>query len=161
MSAASHRRKLSRILLVGSLAVNLLLVGLIIGALTTGRTGPSRGFEPQLGPLAQVLPKRDRAEIGREIRRGLRRLDRSGLARSAAMAEVLALLEADKFDADAFAETIRDQQVWQDQVRDVALTAFVSHINTLPVERRLQVAQTLRDRLSRDRPGRDGEPTGK
>lgn len=154
MTTSPKPRKLGRILLVGSLALNVLLAGLIVGSLATGRSGPPRGFEPQLGPLGQVLSKEDRAQIAREIRRELRGLERSGKERGAAMATVVSLLEAETFDAEAFANTIRDQQMFQDQVRDVALTRFVAHVNDMSTDERRAVAETLRDRLSRNGEGR-------
>lgn len=156
MSDAVRPRGLGRIVLVLSLVLNLLLIGLIVGAVGSGRAGPQKGFEAGLGPIGQILPREDRVKIGRDIRRALRAADRHPREIAAAMREVVSLLEAETFDTDAFVETVQAQQEWQDVVRQAALTSFVDHISTMSVEERRDVAATLRDRLSRGSGRQDG-----
>ena len=59
MTEAAKPRRLGRFILVVSLALNLLLLGLIVGAIGSGRAGPQRGFEAGLGDLGQILPRED------------------------------------------------------------------------------------------------------
>lgn len=64
----------ARILLVASLALNLLIVGAVAGAMLSGgkwRAGPP-GAEAVIGPLTRALDAEDRRAIGREIRRAWR-----------------------------------------------------------------------------------------
>lgn len=147
--------RLGRIVLVVSLALNLLLAGLIGGAVVSGRGGPQPGIQADLGRMAEFLPRQDRMTIGREIRRDLRAagVSRRDLARS--IDDIAAVLEADPFDADAFAAIIRAQQGWQDQVRVIALDAVIRHLASLPVEERRAVAENLRNR-PRQKPGGGG-----
>lgn len=145
--------RMGRIVLVLSLVLNLLLIGLIVGAVGSGRAGPQRGFDPGLGQLGQILPREDRAEVGRDIRRALRDAGHTPRELMGAMRDAIALLEEDTFDADAFIATVEAQQDWQDTVRVTALNSFVDHISDMSVDERRAVAAALRDRL-RKGPGR-------
>ncbi len=98
-TAAPMRRSL-RILLVLSLALNLAVIGVVGGAVLSGRgkPGPFGGFDVTLGPFARALSHEDRRAIGDALR------NRSDLgpegrgSRKAALAAFLAALETDPFD---------------------------------------------------------------
>lgn len=154
MATSPEPRKLSRILLVVSLGLNVLLVGAIVGTAAKFRNAPPRGVEFQMGPLGQILPRKDRAEIGRALRRTLREDDFGREDRTAMTTALIAMLEAETFDADAMTAIIRDQQVRQDRIRETALEAFVSHIAQMTLPERQAIAATLKDRMTggRDRP---------
>jgi len=144
-----------------SLILNLLLVGLIVGAVGSGRAGPQHGFDAGLGPLGQILPREDRAKIGRDIRRALREQGHSPRELARAMDDLVALLEAETFEPEAFVATVRAQQDWQTTVRDTALDSFVAYISQVSVEERRQIAAALKDRR-RDVSGRpDRKGSGK
>lgn len=149
MINAFQPRKLSRILLVASLGLNLLLLGAIIGTASSFRSAPPRGFEFQLGPLGEVLPRKDRAEIGRELRRTLRREDLGREDRAAIAASLIDMLEAETFDADGMTAVIREQQSRQERIRESALSAFVNHIAGMSVAERRVIAANLKERLAK------------
>jgi uncharacterized membrane protein len=151
MANGTKPRRMMRILLVGSLAVNVLLIGLMVGAAVSGRGAPPRGFDVQLGPIANILPREDRRKIGRDIRRTLADAVPRGAERGAAVAEIAAILEADPFDAEAFVAQIQSEQVMQDRVRGVALSAVADHVATMPATERAKLAARLREEMSRVR----------
>jgi len=151
MSDSKKPKKIMRFLLVGSLALNILLIGLFVGASLTGRNGPPRGFDLQLGPISQMLPREDRRKIGAEIRKAMRGMQSSGRTRQLAVAEILDALAADPFDAEAFTQKIREQQSAQDSIRMVALNAFVDHVAALPVADRAALAERFRNEMKRGR----------
>lgn len=160
MTDASKPRRVGRIALVASLAVNVLLAGAIIGSVASGRAGPARGFELQIGPLGQVLTKDQRAEVGRDLRRAIRDAGIERPNRRAVLANAVALLEADPFDGAAFEAAIRGQYQRLDQVRDVALDTFSAYLSDLPLEDRQAIARALEEQTRRGGPkggsNRDG-----
>ena len=151
MKSSPEPRKLSRILLIVSLGLNILLIGAIVGTAAKFRSAPPRGFDFQMGPLGQILPRKDRAAIGRDLRRTLREEDFGREDRAAVATAVIDMLEAETFDADAMTALIRTQQVRQDRVRETALDAFVSHISQMSLAERQAIAATLKDRMTRGR----------
>ena len=157
-TAPAKPRRLVRIVLVLSLALNLLLAGLIVGAVASGRGGAPMRFQADLGPVAQVIPREDRAQIGREIRRELGRSGPSRRELGRTLDQIAAALEAETFDPQGFEVLIRSQQAWQDRVRDVALGAVTRHLATLSVDERRGIAAALRAQLQQRRG--DGERSG-
>lgn len=139
---------------MASLAINLLLVGLIAGSYLNGRSGPPRGYDLQLGPLAQVLPREDRRKIGDRIRAEVGASGQSRRERRAAFEALLAAVEAQPFDPERLSFLISAQQDRQDIVRSAAIEAFVAHLTTLTADERQSLAENLREGI---RNGRDGE----
>jgi hypothetical protein len=89
-----------RVLLVVSLALNLLVAGVVIGDIATGGDhgrGP-RPVEMTLGPFARAMDTQDRQAILGSLRGNpeLRPLSRD--QRAAAFGEILATLRAEPFD---------------------------------------------------------------
>lgn len=152
MTTTPKPRRIGRIALVASLALNVLLAGAIVGSIASGRAGPARTFDLQIGPLGQVLTKEQRAEVGRDLRRAIREAGIGRPDRRAVMAEVVALLEADSFDAAAFDATIRGQYQRLDQIRNVALGTITSYIADLPLADREAIAKGLEDQARRGGP---------
>lgn len=142
-----------RWLLVASLALNLLVAGLALGALLDGDGphGRPRPVEMMLGPVARALDEDDRRAI-------LGELDRSGVldgmgrpARDAARRDMLGAIRQEPFDPAALAQVMD-----RDRERRVALQAavqeaVVARIATMTPEERAAFA----DRLG-EGPGRGG-----
>ncbi len=146
MTTPAKPRRLGRFVLVASLALNVLLAGVMIGSVVSGRAGPPRSFVPQFGPLGQVLTKEQRAEVGRDLRRairnaGLGRPERNDLVRS-----VVGILEAETFDAAAFTAVMNDQYANLDGLRTIALATISDYFNEMSVEERRMVARNLAER---------------
>lgn len=95
-------RRWVRIVLVVSLALNLLVAGAIGGRMLAGHgPGPFGGFDLSLGPLSQALDRGDRDAIRASLRRRpeLRPLMRR--ERQAAIQSLIDALQADPFDPGA------------------------------------------------------------
>lgn len=134
-----------RIVLVVSLALNLAVVGMIGGALVSGRFGdhPPPRIDFGVGPVARALSDDERRAIGRELRadRSLRGHDFRGQ-----MAAVAAALRADPYDPAVTQALIADQAARLSQVQARARMAVLDRIAAMSPDRRRAFA----DRLDRD-----------
>lgn len=95
-------RRSLRILLIVSLALNLMVAGVIVGGIAKGRApGPFGGFDMTLGPFARALDDDHRRELRDHLRgqEGLRPPSRRD--RAEAMRDFMAALRADPFDPAA------------------------------------------------------------
>lgn len=134
-----------RFLLVGSLALNLLIIGLAGGAYLRGGGQPPRGFELQLGPLSDALLPQDRRQIGRDIRRELGDTGHNRRDRRAAFEALIQAVAADPFDPDTLRTAIERQQNRQVMLQNVALEAFLGHLNQMSPEDRNAFASRLKN----------------
>ncbi|MCF6445108.1 periplasmic heavy metal sensor [Nereida sp. MMG025] len=144
-----------KVVLVVSLALNLLVVGVIAGGAIAGRKGDDpradRRTEAPSGFMAitRALPKQDRRAIGQQLR-SLRQQDtrdpQTRARRDAQIAAWVGLLEADVFDLETARGLASDQvaaaQTRRARAQDVAL----DYIAQMPPEARQAVADRLKDR---------------
>lgn len=151
------RAKLSRrmrILLVLSLALNLAVIGLIVGAGVSGRFGdrPPRSFDFGLGPVARALESDERRAIGRELRRdgALRGYDMRQGAN-----DMVAALRAEPFEPETLRELMALQAAHVGQLQRSAQDALLDQITTMTPERRAAFAEKLEQELQRGRTRRD------
>ncbi|MEL6607811.1 MAG: periplasmic heavy metal sensor [Pseudomonadota bacterium] len=153
-------RVLKAVLFV-SLALNLLVAGLVGGAILRGddartdrRPPPASAFG--VGSIVQALPDTDRRALGREMMQELRRngLSRRELDRQTA--RLVAALRADPFDAAA-AEAALDAQVSEAWRRlGIAKTLFVTRITAMDADQRAALAQSIEEG-QKSRPRNGGE----
>lgn len=151
------RAKLSRrmrVLLVLSLALNLAVIGLIVGAGVAGRFGdrPPRSFDFGLGPVARALESDERRAIGRALRRdgALRGYDmRQGAS------DMVAALRAEPFEPDRLRELMALQAAHVGQMQRSAQDALLDQITAMTPERRAAFAEKLEQELQRGRTRRD------
>ncbi|PJI85029.1 heavy-metal resistance protein [Yoonia maricola] len=157
--SAVRPSRLWRSVLVISLALNLAVVGLVIGLATSGRLGdgPPRSFSLGLGPVSQALEPEERHRIGRRLRedRNLRDLD----LRSSAN-QMVATLREEPFDPDAFRALLDEQTAQMAAFRAVAQTAALEQIVRMTPERRQAFADQLMEELSKEKPSRERNSGG-
>ena len=146
-------RKAWQIVLVVSLALNLLFVGLVGGAFLRGGGAPPRGFDLQLGPLSDALSRTDRRKISDQIRRDIGRSGLSRNERRAAFEALVSAVEAQPFDPELLTRLIEDQQSRTTNLRTTALSAFVGHLTEMTAQERQTFAQNLREGVKRFREG--------
>lgn len=156
MAEAENTRKSGRgirILLFASLALNLLIIGTVAGALLSGGPrgpDPRRSAEGAMFPLIRALPSESRDGLRDRYRETSRSYGDRKTERAAQRTEILALLRADPFDATAFA-TYLDTQFARARERGVAgRSALVEQIEALSASERQAYADRLEDYLSRD-----------
>ena len=141
-----------RWLLVLSLALNLLVAGLVVGALARhgGPGGRPRPAELSLGPFARALEPEDRREILRSLggRADLRppgRVDRAAL-----FAEVVAALRAEPFDHARAAAALAEQSERVAEVERAVQEALLARLAAMTAEERAAFADRLETELLDD-----------
>lgn len=140
-----------RLVLVASLALNLLLLGLLAGGALQAWQTPAQPALAEMRALWQVLP----AETRRSLRSDFQRRDGAergiGQARQgAAMAPALpALLRAEPFDDAALASAMQAARTQRAERALRAEQALARHLAALPAEERAAIADKLEERLER------------
>ncbi len=152
-SKPNKPRRLWRIVLVCSLALNLAIAGVIGGSLVSGRfgDGPPRSFDLGLGPVSRALTHDERRDIGRILRRdrSLRDMDLRG--RASGMVDAL---KAEPFDEEMLRSLMTEQSSRVADMQSRAQDAFIAAIAGMSVERRSEFADQLAGELSKVRPPR-------
>lgn len=152
---APRPSRLWRIVLVISLALNLAVVGLVVGSAVSGRLGkePPRSFDLGLGPVARALDKDERRAIGRALRQDGVMRDFNLRGRVSGMVEAL---KAEPFEPDVLRALMTEQASRVAEVQATAQNAFIEQIVAMTPDRRREFADQLTEELSRARPRRDG-----
>ncbi|CUH53217.1 periplasmic heavy metal sensor [Shimia marina] len=156
----NRKRGVMRALLIGSLALNLLIVGVVGGAIFSfKRHGSDGGSERFSAPFVRALSHEDKRAVGRDIRRSFREasVDRSGdqLLYQAALQQ----LRAQPFDVDALQETVGALDQASADRRMLARQSFLSRIDAMSDAERLIYADRFEEMITRkDRGGKhDGK----
>jgi len=150
--------RLMRSVLVVSLALNLGIAGLFVGAAVSGRlsSGPPQHVEFGLGPIGRALEPEERRDIRRSLRRdGSMR----GLNLRGGMEQMITAMQADPFDPDQIRVLMAAQIAKTTQLQGDMQEALLQVISDMTPERRAAFAVQLKDSMSRDRPRRD-RPSG-
>ena len=140
----------TRILLFCSLALNLAILGLVIGTLTSGRMqdGPPRSIDLSLGPIARALEPEDQREVRRSLRQSIRLRDIDMRGRFSAVQEALT---AEPFDPEAFGALVRSQQLDLQRLQQKAQDALIAHIAQMTPEQRAAFAERLLQEMEKSR----------
>ncbi|WP_342068624.1 periplasmic heavy metal sensor [Yoonia algicola] len=146
--------RLWRIVLVLSLALNLAVVGVVVGSAVSGRwgEGPPRSFDLGLGPVARALEPQERRAIGRKLRedRSLRGFDLRGRVNL-----VVAALQAEPFDPDVLLALLAEQSQQIATVQATAQEVMLEQIVAMTPARRRAFADQVLEEMSRARRPRD------
>ena len=147
---APRRRLWIRLLLGASLALNLLVVGLAIGAaLRFGGPEGARRPPPVLGAtLYRELPRKDRRAIRETMRETPydRGPDRKTTAR-----DVAQLVRATPFDATALQTLFEEQAIRRSDWQSLANTALVQQLGRMSAADRAAYADRIENSLNRRR----------
>ncbi|UYV36258.1 periplasmic heavy metal sensor [Rhodobacteraceae bacterium D3-12] len=150
---APAMRRSVRILLISSLAVNLLVAGLFVGAMVSNRFDdrgrPSRASQVG-GPLTAALSHEDRREIGRSVRKTLRAERPSRDSVEAEFAGFIAALTAEPYDAEAVREAIDRQMQMVVRRTNLGIEALLAQLNEMSVEERAAYSERLKEVLKRE-----------
>ncbi|MEJ6745601.1 MAG: periplasmic heavy metal sensor [Yoonia sp.] len=148
-SEKSKPRSLLRTVLVVSLALNVAVIGAVVGLTLSGRShaGPPQRMSFEFGALGRVLDRDDRRAISEAMRRnGPRPLSRDAVKlQLGAIAEAL---RAEPFDPDTLTGLIAELRNRSTRVQQNAQTAFVAHLTAMSADERA----TLADKLERGKP---------
>ncbi|MEM7723833.1 MAG: periplasmic heavy metal sensor [Pseudomonadota bacterium] len=151
-----------KIALALSLSLNLLIIGLIGGAITAGGglRGGDDGRGPGLralglGPFALSLDREDRADLRTRLEGGDLGAPRRAIG--GAMRDLQAALRSDPFDRDAAGAALARSRGAAEALQSEGHTALLDMLETMPAADRAQLAQRL-DRVLR-RMGRSEGPS--
>ena len=133
-----------RWLLFASLALNLLVLGLLLGALFDGgaRRGP-RPVEMALGPIVRALDEDDRHAILESLRERPDLLPPRREERSAALAEIVAAIRAEPFDPARAAEALAAQSGRVAKTQAAVQQALLARLQAMTPEERHGFAERL------------------
>ena len=140
-----------RYLLIGSLAVNLIVGGLMVGAVVGNKKSgerPPRGGDI-LGAYTQALTGKDRREIGREIRDHRRAQGEREMRPREVLEQMLVALRADPFDPDVVQAVIDEQMETAFERRKVAQDLWLTHVVSMSAEERAAYADRIVEVLSK------------
>jgi hypothetical protein len=147
-----------QIVLVCSLALNLAVVGIIVGSFASGRfgDGPPRSFDLGLGPISRALAPHERREVGRSLRqdRVMRDFDLRG--RVSGMVDAL---KAEPFEPETLLMFLFEQNAQMAEVQSEAQDALLATISQMTPERRVEFADQLMQELKKVR-SRQPNPSG-
>lgn len=140
-------RKLKAVL-IGSLAVNLLVAGLFVGAVVR-HAGPSDA-RAHSDLLVRVLDKEDRRAIGKAVKEaqgGGRWAFWAG--QKAALNDVAAALRAEPYDSAAMQAALMRKSAHMNKTRDAAETAMLARFEMMSSAERAALAERLDAALAR------------
>jgi uncharacterized membrane protein len=158
-----------RWVLGGSIALNLVFIGLFAGA-ALRHVGGEAGAGPDHGkpnvrgyaaPYVQALPRETRRALGKELRKkdGAKRIGRE--ARKAMYRAMVEAVRADPFDASAVQDVLKAQSDATQDALSAAQTLWAEEITKMSAAQRASYADRLEDLLARrgkPRKKGDGKP---
>ncbi|APO87104.1 periplasmic heavy metal sensor [Marivivens sp. JLT3646] len=137
-----------RILLIASLALNVMIVGVVAGGIMKGRSpGPFGGFDMTIGPFAEALGDDDRRAIRAELR------DRRDIRppryedRIAAMEGFLDSVRAENFDPSAIEAMFAEQRARASNAMEAGQQALLNRITAMDNDERARFAERLEREL--------------
>ena len=145
-------RRWGRYLLVGSLALNLLIIGVVAGTLLGGPRDRDRNpllRDLGFGPFVHALPKSSKNELTDALKReaGSLRDNRAELRKH--FEAFLAALRADPYDPEEVARLIADQRNRIGERQVIGQKLLLEHIATMSAGERADYADALDSALRR------------
>lgn len=148
--------RLTRIVLVASLALNLLVVGLAAGWALRHTDGPHPSrLDMAGGPLTRALSQEDRHEIGRQMRQAWRQVDGGRADMRASLDAMVADLRAVPFDPAQVAERMRQHRARFAVRFEMGQDILVTHLSNMTDAERRAYADRLEDKIRAYRAAHD------
>jgi uncharacterized membrane protein len=150
--APKTRRPWGKIVLFVSLALNLLVVGVVIGAVVNGPRDRDRN--PALrdlgfGPFVHALPRADRRELGEALLRQAGAFRQNRAEMRASFEAFLGALRAEPFDPDVLLQVVNDQQVRITERQALGRQLLLDRIEAMTPDQRSAYANDLDRSLRR------------
>lgn len=136
-----------KVLLALSLALNLLIIGVIAGAVSRGGSKETARLmrDVSFGPYTMALTREDRREMRRAIRSQDKAFDRAGAREN--FRNFLVVLQAEELDLDQL-ERVFDTQIALAQTRQgIGKTVLLNQIAGMSVEERRVFAERLQEEI--------------
>lgn len=147
----------TRIALVVSLGVNLLVVGAVAGALLSGGPDPRGTAERRaekglpIGPYGRAFSQQDRAELRRAFEARKPLFEQSRRDMRAVAGEIANIVRADPFDPAALKAAFGQQSTLQQAVRAEGQTLLIERLTNMSAAERQAFAEKLEAGLKRGR----------
>jgi len=152
--AKPKRRHGLKIALVISLALNLLIIGLIIGALSHRWRDPDMRQDRALAdlgfsPYVAALDPEDRHDLGREMFKRAGDFRRNRQEIQAEFAAIVGLLREPEFDPQSLRDRLLAQGKKLEERRATGIELFIVQLSKMDQEKRAAVADRLERLLKR------------
>ena len=145
-----------QMILFVSLALNLLVLGLVIGAASHMWRGPDRLADRAMrddgfSPYVAALSPEDRRAFVRDVlgRTGDFRQNRAEMRKE--IDDLLVLLRAPEFDSTAFSDSLKAQSLKLEERRLAGIEAFVARVAEMSSEAREELAARIAAGMHRPR----------
>jgi len=149
-----------KVTLFTSVALNLLIVGAVVGAVlrNDGRHGRpasvATGVDASVGPFAQALTRDQRKAVGDVLSENGPKLQAGSRAVRAQLAEMMGILRSEDFDPEAFSASVAMAQARLTERQTLAFDAVIDQIGQMTVEERVAFADRLERSFRRKPPRR-------
>lgn len=151
-SGPATPRNWLRIVLVASLAINVLVLGLIAGAMVFGG-GPEYRHTPRLersgGPLTRALSRADRQAIGVQMRKAYRETGADRRNRRKIYRSLIKDLTADPYDPDAVGRHMDEIRMLFGDRFELGQTLLMQRLSEMSAEERAAYAGRLKKAIRR------------
>ena len=153
-----------RVVLFVSLALNLLVAGLVVGAVASGRAGDKARMDLNFGPFIRALSDEDRRLIVRQVRNDPEARPPSPRERRRDLVEIVDILRTEPFDTERLNMLLAKQRDVGTRVVVAAHTAFAERLAAASPADRAAFADRLEAELRRGpsdrRPPSEGSRDG-
>lgn len=149
--AGGGKRNWTRLLLIASVTLNLLVAGVVVGGIIGHDRRPPRPVvgDVSLGPFTDALTKEDRAALVRAAQTEGRNLRDMRKRASEEMREVIAALEADNFDKVKVQEMLQSFRTRSMERFALGERLMVDRLSEMTPEARKAFAARLREQTER------------
>lgn len=148
----------TRILLIVSLAANLLVAGVVAGAFFSGgpeKRGPGRGYSNlPLGPYGRAFSKEDRADLRAAFEARKPWFDKSRRQMRGFGKEMAAAMRAEPFDAAAITDILARQSAVWGEIQAEGQKLFVERVSAMTPDQRAAFADKLEKGMNRGKRNR-------
>ena len=149
-----------RVVLVLSLGLNLLVVGLVGGAMLSGGGPREHAREARGNPFIVALPQDERRAVFGEMRREAGSGRRSHAELRARFDALLTEIRAEEFDAGAVAALLEEQRSAGSARQEAGERVLIARLTQMTQAERMAYADRLEQALKRRGPRGGGERGG-
>ena len=143
-------RKVWKFLFVLSLALNVAVIGLVVGVGYRFANGkPPQAFEFGLGPIGMALSPQQRREIGRSLRENANVRGMSRPRNDRMTAQVIDALRSEPFDKEVLQQALSSSRERAQLLQAAARDAFIAQVEAMSGDERAAFAERIENATKR------------